>query len=191
MKTAILLLPKISESVDKEAYTNKCIEKITLDGFVLIHPVNKIITLDFVERAETIIDVIYVFTDFGSSILIGYVATKYPDKIRKEHFTHDELEKMSSNELERIFAFVCRKQKIDPAIAKRKSRKREIVVARNLYFKRAKERTGKSLNKIGSVVGQDHATVLHGIKNVNNIRELSRRYDEIFQTDNAFEQINP
>ena len=47
---------------------------------------------------------------------------------------------------------------------KTKSRKREVVWARNIYFYFAKKHTKASLDKIGKTVDKDHATVLHGIK---------------------------
>lgn len=47
---------------------------------------------------------------------------------------------------------------------KTKSRSREDVYIRSLYYTLAREHTLFSLSKIGKVVGRDHATVLHGLK---------------------------
>jgi hypothetical protein len=46
-----------------------------------------------------------------------------------------------------------------------KSRKREIVYARVLYYRLCKDLTTHSLSEIGSALKKDHATVLHGLKN--------------------------
>ena len=43
-------------------------------------------------------------------------------------------------------------------------RKREYVYARAIYFKLAKEFPTHSYKDIGSLVGRDHASVIHGLK---------------------------
>lgn len=50
-----------------------------------------------------------------------------------------------------------------------KSRKRELVYARAIYFKLARHFTLQSYDSIGKLVGRDHATVLHGIKILDNV----------------------
>lgn len=44
------------------------------------------------------------------------------------------------------------------------SRKREIVYARNIYFKLARDYTNFPYREIGGEVNKDHATALHGYK---------------------------
>lgn len=48
----------------------------------------------------------------------------------------------------------------------KRSRKREYVYARAVYYKIARDMYNKTLSEIGRSVGVDHATVLHSIKNV-------------------------
>lgn len=50
-----------------------------------------------------------------------------------------------------------------------KNRKREIVQTRQVTYYLLKKYTRKSLGRIGKTYGQDHATVLHGIKNICNL----------------------
>lgn len=51
-----------------------------------------------------------------------------------------------------------------------KSRKRELVIARQITMTLAKKYTTFSLAKIGQdVAGKDHATVLHACKTINNL----------------------
>lgn len=50
-----------------------------------------------------------------------------------------------------------------------KTRKREIVYTRSVYFKLCKLHTQQSLAAIGKPVGRDHATVLHGIRLFDNV----------------------
>ena len=59
---------------------------------------------------------------------------------------------------------------------KTKSRKVEIVMARNIYFKFARHFTNYSNRVIGLEVNRDHATVLHGIKSL--IKDLETDYLE-------------
>ena len=60
-----------------------------------------------------------------------------------------------------------------------KSRKRHLVDARCVFFRLARDHTRHSLQDIGRFVSKDHATVLHGIRQFDNvIREYE---DELFK----------
>jgi len=63
---------------------------------------------------------------------------------------------------------------------KRNDRKRDVVIARYIYFNLAKELTGKTMTSIGKVVGRNHATVLHGIRVLNDWMETSREVRDIY-----------
>ena len=57
------------------------------------------------------------------------------------------------------------------------TRKREIVEARQMAMKMAKEFTTASLQLIGNEVGgKDHATVLHACKTVDNLCDTDKSY---------------
>ncbi|MDI3527356.1 MAG: chromosomal replication initiator protein [Tenuifilum sp.] len=58
-----------------------------------------------------------------------------------------------------------------------KTRKREIVQARQIAMYFSKSLTKASLSTIGSMIGnKDHATVLHACKTVNNLMETDKRF---------------
>ena len=58
-----------------------------------------------------------------------------------------------------------------------KTRKREIVQARQVAMFFSKTLTKSSLATIGSQIGgKDHATVLHACKTVNNLIETDKRF---------------
>ncbi len=60
---------------------------------------------------------------------------------------------------------------------KSKTRKREIVQARQIAMFFAKSLTKSSLATIGSLIGgKDHATVLHACKTVNNLIDTDKRF---------------
>ena len=60
---------------------------------------------------------------------------------------------------------------------KSKTRKREIVQARQVAMYFSKNLTKSSLATIGSQIGgKDHATVLHACKTVNNLVETDKTF---------------
>ena len=50
-----------------------------------------------------------------------------------------------------------------------KTRKRDVIYMRCIYYKLCRDLTFESLNSIGKQVNRDHATVLHGLKTFDNI----------------------
>ena len=50
-----------------------------------------------------------------------------------------------------------------------KTRKRDVIYMRCIYYKLCRDLTFESLNSIGKQVNKDHATVLHGLKTFDNL----------------------
>jgi hypothetical protein len=76
-----------------------------------------------------------------------------------------------------IVDIVAKSLDMDPKLIHKKSRKREIVEARQMCMTYAKNLTTCSLAKIGlNIGGKDHATVLHSVKTVNNLIETDSGY---------------
>ncbi len=72
---------------------------------------------------------------------------------------------------------VCDYFDMQVEILRSKTRKREIVQARQIAMYFAKTMTKTSLTSIGSQIGgKDHATVLHSCKTVNNLIETDKRF---------------
>jgi len=62
-------------------------------------------------------------------------------------------------------------------ILKSKTRKREVVQARQIAMYFAKQMTKSSLANIGAHCGgKDHATVLHACKTVNNLKDIDKQF---------------
>lgn len=57
----------------------------------------------------------------------------------------------------------------------RNTRKRQYVEARAMFYKLCREFTKLSLEEIGKQVKRDHASVLHGIRSLNNWIEYDNR----------------
>ena len=64
-----------------------------------------------------------------------------------------------------------------------KSRKREIVLARQAAMHLCKKFTTQSVSRIGMIVGgRDHATVLHALKNVEDLLETDADFKKKYET---------
>ena len=72
---------------------------------------------------------------------------------------------------------VCDYFELPIELMKSKTRKREVVQARQIAMYFAKNYTKSSLATIGAHCGgKDHATVLHACKTVNNLMETDKRF---------------
>jgi chromosomal replication initiator protein len=72
---------------------------------------------------------------------------------------------------------VCDYFELPIELLKSKTRKREVVQARQIAMYFAKQLTKSSLANIGAHCGgKDHATVLHACKTVNNLMETDKRF---------------
>ncbi|MCP4336262.1 MAG: hypothetical protein GY679_00205 [Mycoplasma sp.] len=69
-----------------------------------------------------------------------------------------------------------------PGIIYSKTREREIVSVRQIAQQITSELTNLSLASIGLAIGcKEHATVLHSIKTVNNLKETDKKYKEEYE----------
>ena len=91
----------------------------------------------------------------------------------------DKLIKSTKREIsiDYIQKVVCNYYNIGLDLLQSKTRKREIVQARQVAMFFSKSLTKSSLATIGSQIGgKDHATVLHACKTVNNLIETDKRF---------------
>ncbi|MCF0206110.1 MAG: chromosomal replication initiator protein DnaA [Bacteroidales bacterium] len=91
----------------------------------------------------------------------------------------DKLVKNTQREIsiDYIQKVVCNYFSMSVDVLSSKTRKREIVQARQIAMYFAKVMTKNSLAIIGSAIGnKDHATVLHACKTVNNLIETDRNF---------------
>jgi chromosomal replication initiator protein len=83
--------------------------------------------------------------------------------------------------LERILFEVSKLTWVPIEYLRSKTRQRNVCEARQIYFRRAREMTTNTLYEIGALVNRDHATVMNGIKIVNDVKELRERYKLYFK----------
>ncbi len=76
-----------------------------------------------------------------------------------------------------IKSVICKHYDISPELLLSKSRRADIVLARQLIMYFSREMTTLPLNAIGSNVGgKGHATVMHGCKKIKKIMEEEQGY---------------
>lgn len=98
--------------------------------------------------------------------------------------THNENKVITVDD---IINSVCKHFGLETSAIYTKSRKREVVQARQIAMYLAKNNTELSAAKIGTLIGnKDHATVLHACKTIKELREVDKTFraevDEIQST---------
>lgn len=112
----------------------------------------------------------------------GYMA--YPG-IAIEKFP----KKLPTIPLEWMLEKVCEMMHEDILSVRSRSRQREYVVCRQIYYFIARKYSNKSLSEIGATLGYDHATVLHGSRTVINLSQTDRKFKEqVTSIDNKISQ---
>ena len=97
---------------------------------------------------------------------------EYKATISKQHFLDLKRNKPTPENCENLIRLVFNHFKIPFELAKTKSRKREIIIARQfaMYFLR-QEFYQLSLQKIANFFDKDHSTVVYSIKQINDLVE--------------------
>ena len=117
----------------------------------------------------------------GALISLLFLSTINKDEISLEtaRSVVDKLVKRSQKELSVDFIqkTVCDYYGLEIESLQSKTRKREIVQARQIAMYFSKTLTNSSLSMIGSKIGKkDHATVLHACKTITNLIETDRDF---------------
>ncbi len=102
--------------------------------------------------------------------------------VHTEVNVHNDIESIINNTLKKFFPPL----KMDDL--KTKSRKREVVVPRQMIMTILKEKTNMSMKSIGHMFGErDHSTVIHSLTAVSDQCDTDRVYKRIF--DNVNEHL--
>jgi hypothetical protein len=185
MKTALLIIPQTNETVDRLLYLTDCIEEAIKEGFMPFSPdvYERFTTLSYdgyIERILPLVEAVFLFIDFGiDERMFNVILKGGNEKLIYKRKVPTDLNKYV-NSLPRILQDVSERTKIPLEELQSKTRKREVVDARFIYYYRAKKCTTQSLRCIGLPVGADHATVLHGIKETIETKEVRDKYIECY-----------
>ncbi|WP_229597021.1 chromosomal replication initiator protein DnaA [Pseudodesulfovibrio sediminis] len=95
----------------------------------------------------------------------------------------------SAPDFAHIIDFVCTSYSLSEEELKSKSRKRQVVLARNTAFFLARKHTELSLKAIGERLGRRHSTVLKGITKLE--REISMQTPLGRQIENTAQRLTP
>lgn len=87
-----------------------------------------------------------------------------------------------------LFIVVCRFMNTNIDEARSKSRKRDLVMSRQVFYYFAEKYCFKTLAYIGSTLGCDHATVLYGKRQVENLKQYNREF--LSKIENLDVEIN-
>ena len=185
MNTALLIIPATEEKYNRKMYIADCIKDIKEAGYIPycfdIYKDYLAITFDdFLQMTLPCCDIVFSYNDFGQDDEIIHKICDSKHIFVYQKLLGGELEKYT-HELENILNDVAIKTHIPLDKLRSRSRQREIVDARFIYFRRAREVTRESLRNIGRLVdNRDHATVLHGIKQALSTREVATLYERCY-----------
>jgi len=189
MKPAFVQIPDTGTAVNRSRYLRDCMKYVVSQGhFPLSRDAyDTYLSMDqekFTSQMLGFCKTAYLFIDFG--ITKDMTATA---KIAAKQDIPVYFVKISENypkeyetSLADILQEVSEKTKIPIEDLKSSTRKREVVDARDIYYRRAREVCGKmySLAKIGREVNKDHATVLWGYREACETKEIADQYQEYY-----------
>ena len=188
MKTALLLIPSTDNAVARRRYLRMCIEKVYNENYIPFTPVlyesTAVNQTEFIASSLDKVDAIFLFINYGidKPMLDVVDVINGKKEIMYRRINDCEMQEGAPHPYT-VLMDVCRRTGITPEQVMSKTRKREIVDARQIYFRRCRELTKASLSEIGSVVYRDHATVLHGEKEAKNTNALVKLYDKCYGSE--------
>lgn len=187
MRAALVIVPKLNCEIDQAGYLRDCMKIVQDEGFIPFCPnifekYTDMTQIDYARNTMHLIDAVFVFRDFGIDETMQRIIEMYDQELVSRRTTGVEVEKYK-NTLDGILFQVSEKTGIPLSRLKNGDRKREVVDARFVYYRRAKEKTRHSLVEIGKLVHKDHATVLHGIREAKQTREVDKLYKKCFSDE--------
>ncbi|MDR0891527.1 MAG: chromosomal replication initiator protein DnaA [Mediterranea sp.] len=105
-----------------------------------------------------------------------------------QHIVHGVVNKETKAVgIDDILNAVCQHFSLEVSAVHTKSRKREVVQARQVAMYLAQKKTGFSTSKIGKFIGnRDHATVIHACKTIKNQLEVDKAFkQEVQEIENS------
>ena len=113
---------------------------------------------------------IHRFNYFAYPEIIKIIKPKYVISIAKEE----------------LLIIVCNFLDQDIDFIKTRNRKQETVQARQIYYYFANKYCRNTLTEIGKELGYDHATVLHGKKQIENLISFDKKLASIISEIDIF-----
>lgn len=180
------MIPSLEETINRHIFLKACSEVMIREGYEpMMPPFYDSVPLnekDFFERILPLVDVIYMFINFG----VDQGMLDMIDKaLRTKEIRYRRVDEGIATQVystpAQVLIDVCMKTNVGIDQMRSKSRKREIVDARFVYMRRAREKTKASLFAIGKEVKRDHASVLHGISEANETLQVVELYNKCYE----------
>jgi hypothetical protein len=196
-KQALLMIPSLDETVNRHTYLRICAERMMEEGYDPLMPPfydsQSFYQESFFDRMLPYVDAIFMFINFGvDQAMIDMVERTLNTKEIIYRRIDDEVTRDVYSTPTQVFLDVCSRTNTHPDVMRSQTRQREVVDARFVYYRRAKEKTKASLKKIGEVVNRDHATVLHGVKEAYTTAQVVELYERYYgKTETVKETMEP
>lgn len=160
---------------DLELRRNILSNKICRDGLTIPNEVINYIAENVEESVRELEGII------NSLLAQSIIFKRDIDLSLAERIVHKAVKMVNKDiTIEEIVQKVCSHFGMEESAIHTKSRKRELVQARQIAMYLAKKHTDNSTAKIGLIIGKkDHATVLHACKMIENQAEV----DKVFKTE--------
>ena len=191
MKPALVIISATNGTIDREKYMKQCMGYVVSSGyFPMTREVyDSYVNMDPDKFTQLMLDIckeVYFFTDFGISREMERTEENAREKnipvchVKVIKNTPERLYKTPGSILEEV----SEKTGIPIDELKARTRKREIVDARFIYFRRTSEiLKATSLERIGREVNRGHCDVIHGIREAKETRELIMKYNLYYGTE--------
>jgi len=196
-KPALLMIPSLEETINRHIYLKECVEMMIQEGYEpLLPPFYDSVPMNedsFYNRMLPMVDALFMFINFGvdQKMLDMIDRTLNTKEIHYRRVEECLATKVYSTPMQ-ILIEVCMKTNMSIDQMRSKTRKRGIVDARFVYFRRARERTKASLAMIGREVNRDHASVLHGVTEAHNTIQVVELYNKCYgQTEIETTALEP
>jgi hypothetical protein len=189
MDPVLLLIPSTENWVNRRKYLAMCIDLVTEEGFIPLTPAlyekTSVNQDKFIQSSLKYVSIVYLFVNFGIDAPMFRVIdeSSFKAEIRYRRIAETKIDQLYSDPLS-ILQEVCSITGYTKEQLQSKTRKREIVDLRKVYFRRCREITKATLEKIGELVNRDHATVMYGINEAMSTAEIIKLYDKVFNCFN-------
>ncbi len=189
MKPALVLISEPKPPINKAKYLGCCFQHVIQAGHF---PISKDVYEKFMEMEDgkflkemmQICPAIYLFIDFGiNSFMNKAIKAAVKNDIEVIYVRIDPKPDDCSWKLADVLQEVSNLEEIPLEVLKSETRRQDVADARFIAWRRIKEIFGDTVSyaKIGAETGgKDHATVMYGIKQAKQVRELTQKYEQYY-----------
>lgn len=159
---------------DVELRRNILKKKVSKDGLLIPNEV-----IDFI--AENVSESVRELEGIINSLLAQSILFKREIDVDFTKMVVKRVIKQVENKpltIEEIVSKVCKHFGLDESVIFAKTRKKDVVQARQIAMYLAKKHTDQTISRIGKMIGnKDHATVIHSINQIKDILDINKPFE--------------